>query len=321
MAISISASFLLDRVVAFRDYLFRRASRRRRGRVSYAKIGTSATFTPRPIPVVKIVNIEKQTGQKKEKSSSEITRKRAPLNYAILVAFLIAPVCFFAAQSFNNPAVRWFRIVALQDDRMADITEQIASSEIVQDSTDIVNDDTKEDERACGLIAIAAEAVFETLLTLLNDAVAPLLNTLNALRQFSKDLLGQIRIGTLFAPINLNLPVVENSEFWIVFTLPLAVVGVGIAAIGADITLRWTHLRNGKLEFLLESVKGIILALGLAAFQLDLIIYAVFNSLNGLDVPLFDVQVELGDMLVFSLYSSIMCVATGIVLYMYEYLL
>ena len=291
MAISISASFLLDRAVALRNYLRSRA----RGR--YEKIERN--------PFV-------GTQTKSPESS------RAP----ILAVFLIAPVCFFAAQSFNNPKYRWFRLVALQDDRMADVAEQIAASEVVQDSTDIINDDTNENERACGLVAVAAEAAFQVLLTLLHDAVAPLLTMLNALRQFATDLLGQVRVGTLFAPISLNVPMVDNSEFWVVFTLPLAVVAVGIAAIIADIASRCTRFRNVKiLEFFLESVKGIILALGLAAFQIDLILYSVFSSLNGLDVPLFNVEVELGDMLVFSLYSSVMCVATGVVLYMYEFLL
>lgn len=309
MAVSISASFCLDRAVALRDYVSRQTRQSRgqsRSRGRYKKIERNPFLET----------------QAETKTTLRTESTRAPLNYAVLVVFLVVPVCFFAAQSFNNPDVRWFRLVALQDDRMADVAEQIASAEVVQDATDIINDDTNENERACGLVAVAAEAVFEVLLTLLHDAVAPLLDMLNALRQFSTELLGQVRVGSLFAPIDLNLPMADNSEFWIVFALPLAVVAIGIAAIIADLVLSWKpSLHNGKLEFFLESVKGIILALGLAAFQIDLVIYSVFSSLSGLDVPLFNVEVELGDMLVFSLYSSVTCVATGVVMYMYELLL
>ena len=327
MAISISASFLLDRIVALRKALFRSGTRTRAGR-SRMRGGRKpkpdergkTRYTPLTIGEdwFPAIDIQAEAGVAVDAAS---TSNRAPLNYAILVVFLIAPVCFFAAQSYGNPNVRWFRMVALQDDRMADITEQIAASEVVEDSTSIIDEDSSTEGFNCGLVGVAAEVVFNALIDVLHAAIQPLFQKLLQLRTFATDLLGQIRIGTLFAPINLNLPLVDNSEFWVVFTLPLVVVAVAVAAILADIFQRYTGSRNGKLEFLLASVKGIILALGLAAFQIDLILHSLFSSLNGLDVPLFNVQVEMGDMLVFSLYSSIMCVATGVVLYMYEFLL
>ena len=351
MSISIVASLVLDSLASFRKRVFgcgankRRHGAQRRRRVWEAvprenderqeqqhalllRRGWQQQHKqqPRPIAIGPFLRAEAEAEAEAEAAAAPATGPEDPppmvhLNYAILFVFLIVPVLFFAFISYGDPRIRWFALYAEQDDRMADIAEQIASSEVLEDSSEVIAEDLNENSGVCGLVAIAANVAFEALLEALKEAVRPLLTTLRDLRETARQMLGQLRVGTLFAPINLNLPPnVHQTEFWLVFSLPLGAVGIALLAIVLDIFKRFTGTANRQVQFLLESVSGTILGVGLAAFQLDLILYAVFSALNNLDVPLFNIRAELGDMLIFSLYSAILTVSCGVALYMYEFL-
>lgn len=319
MAISLATNLIMKSAKT----LGRRLRRRQKQRQKYERIevdpSRSVLNMGKPNRALEVFTIGAQRdGQDAQDEKPALPR----LNYAILVVFLILPVSYLAYWSFNDPTIRWFKMNALQDDRTADITEQVASSEVVADSVDIINTDVSEEERACGFIAVAVEEVFNVALNALRGVTNPLLQGLQGLQATARNLLGQIRIGTLFAPINLNLPLVDKTEFFIVFTLPLVALFIAVISIVTDMYARLSgNINNQKVRFILESTKAGILGIGLAAFQIDLVIYSVFSALNGLDVPLFNVEVQIGSMLLNSLYCSILCVTAGVSLYTYEYLL
>ena len=281
----------------------------------YEKLYTNKKAVLSPMSVSHFLDVSSDKAHTKKRSEGVAIQ----LNFSVLLVFLIIPVTLLAIVSHSKESsLRWFQLRAFQDDRSADISEQIASSEIIFEAVDIMNEDVTAEERSCGLIAVATEEVFKALLDNLQKAIRPLLLSLRNLQTAAQDLLAQVRVGTVFAPINLNLPVARTSEFWIVFAAPILAVLCGVGAIGADVARRVIHTRAASLRLVVETLKRAIFILGLVAFHIDLVLYSLLSSLSTLDVPLFDIQVELGQLLANAMYSALCCIGAGASLYFSE---
>jgi hypothetical protein len=191
---------------------------------------------------------------------------------------------------------------AVQDEKTSEIAENIQSSEIINDNIDLIQNAVEERERACGIIALAAEPIYQGLFTDLKSALAPFTTSLNRLKTAVHQMLSNVQVeSAFFAPVDLNVPY-ETSEFVIVMALPmLCSLICALAFVGS--------LFPGIFgENALEQIKWIILTLSVINLQLCLVIFALFGSLAGPNIPLFNIQVQMGKLMNYAIYSSLFCI-------------
>jgi hypothetical protein len=224
----------------------------------------------------------------------------------LIVAFIfVLPVVYLAYESYDNYSVRWFNIIAQQDERTAEIAEQIQSNEAVGTAIAEIDEDTAEQERTCGMIAFFADLAYNFLLLPLADVIGPLRLALEELNEVSKTLLKNVRPSLgLFGNLDLNLPY-NFYEFYVIFTLPLCFVLIIVFDI--ILTIVYMYRKNDAYLVVLNNVESVLVIISVASLQISLLIYGVFLSLAAVDVPLFKISVEMGKMIEYAIYSSILC--------------
>lgn len=232
----------------------------------------------------------------------------------IVAFFFIIPVLFFGWQCFGNEECRMFGIYALQDEKLADVAESIANSEIITDSAEIIKGDVdKETERSCGIVSVAVEPLFDLLLDALDQAFSPLYESLTQLRTEAARLIGAVRFDNIFAAIDLNFPY-SALEYWIIFTLPYLYVVLLTIDIVLTSLYTWVSKRQSFLSFA-NYIETVLLYIGIISFEITLTVFALFSSIGGLNVPLFNIRVDMGLIIEYGLYASIFCILASISLY------